>query len=146
LSSLPEDDSFCQFLETSLVTMRRECPFAYQRLCELLSPHKVMVVVDAEEMTLTFEPRQIILQPLPESGADVVMRTTRRIVLDLTEGKFTLQQAVMDGLISIHGDLKDLILFHEGWLTYMRGAVHCPSIPEQLERFRYTSSTNGHAK
>jgi hypothetical protein len=139
LNSLPETDTFNQFMEASLVIMRQECPPAYQRMCDLLTPRKVMVMVDAEVITLTFEPRQISWKQAPEPEPAVILRSTRHIIIDLTDGKYTLQQAVMEGRVTVQGSLRDLILFHEGWLTYMRGAVHCPSVPDLLERFRYTS-------
>lgn len=136
MSSSPESVSFYHFLGHSLSIMERECPPAYQGMCEILLRRKVMVAVDAEQMTLSFEPGRVFLQPAPDAEAEVIVRTTRPVILDLTDGKYTLQQAVMDGCISIQGGLQDLIRFYDGWLTYMRGAVHCTSIPGLLDRYR----------
>jgi hypothetical protein len=138
LSSLPEDDSFEGFLRTSLHLMQRECPPAYQSLCRLLASRQVAITVDQEQVALAFTAESADLLPLADAQPAIRLQMGRETILDLTDGKFTLQEAILDGVVSVHGDLKELVLFHEGWLAYMRGAIRCPSLPDLLERYRYS--------
>jgi hypothetical protein len=144
LSFLPEDDSFQKFLETSLHLMQRECAPAYQYLCELLAPRQVAIAVDREEVTLAFTAGQALLLPPGDAQPVIRLQMKRETILDLTDGKFTLQEAILDGVVSVHGDLKELVLFHEGWLAYMRGAIRCPSLPDLLDRFRYPAELSSY--
>jgi hypothetical protein len=123
--------------------MRRECEPAYRLLCELLMPRQVQITVDGEVVTLDFDLGQVAVLPVAAKSPIVSMVMSREIILDLTDAKFTLQGAILDGLVEIHGDLKDLVLFHEGWLTFMRGAIRCPSFPDLLERYRFTPTPVG---
>jgi hypothetical protein len=140
LNSLPDDDTFRKFLETSLVLMAQECAPAYRYLCEVLAPRQVAILVDGEEVALAFAQDQATTLPLADAQPVLHLQMGRSTILDLTDGKFTLQEAILDGAVAVYGDLKDLVLFHEGWLTYMRGAIRCPSFPDLLERFRAASS------
>lgn len=137
MSSLPEDDSFQVFLETSLHLMQGECAPAYRYLCELLAPRQVAIAVDREEVALAFTPEHARTLPPVKAQPVIRLQMGRGTLLDLTDGKFTLQEAILDGVVSVQGDLKDLVVFHEGWLAYMRGVIRCPSMPDLLERFRY---------
>ena len=137
MSFLPEDDSFQNFLETSLQLMRRECAPAYQVLCELLAPRQVAIAVDREEVVLAFTTERAAMLPPAAAQPALRLQMKRETILDLTDGKFTLQEAILDGVVTVQGDLKELVLFHEGWLAYMRGAIRCPSLPDLLERYRY---------
>ena len=136
MSSLPENESFTAFLETSLVAMQQECPPAYHHMCEVLAPRQVQIEVDGEVVYLAFEPARVSKLPASQAVPTLRMQMSRRAILDLTGGRYTLQEAILNGAVSLHGDLKDLVIFHEGWLTYMRGAVRCPSFPDLLDRYR----------
>jgi hypothetical protein len=145
LSSLPDEDTFTGFLEASLSVMQRECVQAYQLLCTQLATRRVQIEVDGEVVTLVFEPHHVAMLPASTARPTITLKLRRQAILDLTDGKFTLQEAILEGIVTLHGDLKDLVLFHEGWLTYMRGMVRCPSIPDLLERYRYASAASGGA-
>ena len=137
MSFLPDDDSFQSFLEASLERMQRECTPAYNTICQVMAPRQVAVQVDEEALALAFTHEHAVTLPLANADPVIRLQLSRSTILDLVDGKFTLQEAILDGLVNVHGDLKDLVLFHEGWLAYMRGAIRCPSFPALLDRYRF---------
>ena len=140
MNSLPDETSFVHYLQDSLTHMQGECPPAYAQLCQLLAPRQVQLSVDREELWMGFAPAAISVQPGQAANASVHIRLPRQVILDMLDAKLTLQDAILTGRVSLQGDLHHLTLFYEGWLTYLRGAVRCPSIPDLLERYRYVSS------
>lgn len=143
MSFLPEGDRFSQFMGASLDLMQVECRPAYSRLCELLEGRHVRLSVDGEEVCLSFNEENIAVldrEPVdPPEAAMVVMRVSRRTILNLVDGAISLQDGIIDGRVGVQGGIRELLLFHEGWLTYLRGAARCPSFPYLLERFRYAT-------
>lgn len=116
--------------------MERECRLAYHSLCEVLAQRQVALHVDGEALALVFTRQHAVTLPLTEAIPDIHLSLTRAAILDLVDGKLTLQEAILEGRVNLQGNLPNLLLFHEGWLAYMRGAIRCPSFPDLLERYR----------
>ncbi len=136
MSSLPDEDSIPALIDASLTTLRRECPHAYHLLCTLLAPREVAVQIEGETAALNFDVGAIRVTRQPRDPG-VWFRTTRQTILDLLDAQLTLVEAVLSGMLVLQGDTDDLALFHEGFLTYLRGGVRCPSFPALLDRFRH---------
>jgi hypothetical protein len=136
LSFLPDNDSFRQFLQVSFAILHQECLPAYQAMCTLLAHQQVQINVEGELVSLVFEPHKVRLLPEVEAQPSVTLLISRQTLLDLADGRYALQEAILSEAVQLHGNLSQLVLFHEGWLAYMRGAVRCVSFPDLLERFR----------
>lgn len=131
--------SVAEFIGTSLAILSRECPTAYLQMCALLMPRKVLLSIDGETVTLAFDQDRVHM--LPQSRSPTIMlHTTRQTILDVIDYRMTLSEAVLVDAILLQGDVEDLALFHEGLLTYVCGAVRCPSFPSLLDRFQQASS------
>jgi hypothetical protein len=141
LSFLPESDRFAHFLQASLEVMQAECPPAHNRLCELLEGRQVCISVDGEEVYLSFAEDSIVVLPGVPSDPMVALIVSRQTILDLVDGFTNLQDGIIDGRVGVQGGIQELLLFHEGWLTYLRGAARCPSFPYLLERFSYATNS-----
>ena len=139
MSSSPVDVGISEFIKTSLETLSDEFPNAYLLLCTQLTFRTVLLVVDREKVAMTFDPRGAhILQQLRNPA--VQLYTTRQTILDIIDARLTLHEAVLTDAILLQGAVGDLAAFHDGLLTYVRGAVRCPSFPALLDRFRYTAT------
>lgn len=139
MSFSPSDSSIAGFIETSLAALRHECPTAYIQMCALLVPREVLLLIEGEAVALAFGRDRVHSLPRPRSPT-VQLRTTRQTILDVIDYRLTLDEAVLVDAILLRGDVEDLALFHEGLLTYVCGAVRCPSFPPLLDRFRQVSS------
>lgn len=128
-------------MQASLEVMRVECRPAYERLCELLEGRQVQLSVDGEEVILSFAADSIAVLTEAKVHPMARMSVSRRTILDLVDGVINLQDGIIDGRVALQGGLQQLLLFHEGWLTYLRGAARCPTFPYLLERFRHATET-----
>jgi hypothetical protein len=114
--------------------LAEEQPGLYARLCAELKGQEVELHVDAELFWVGFGPGEARLR---EAGgiADVRISMDRWTVQDQLEARRTLAQAVLDGSVEMVGPLGVLAACHAGFVTYVHGAVRCPSFPSLLERF-----------
>ena len=123
-------------IDDSLATLRRECPRAYDLLCDLLAPREVLVQIDDETAVLNFGADAVTVSLAPHNP-HVRFSLSRQTILDLLDARLTLIEALLSGELLLQGDIDDLARFHEGLMTYLQGGVRCPSFPALLDRFRY---------
>lgn len=139
MSSSPHDlragAGLAEYVAGSLRVLRAEMPGAYRLLCGMLAPREVLIVVDGEQVPLRFAASEARVLDRPQEPR-VLARTSRRAILDVVDARMSLQEAVDAGVLLLEGTAEDLSRFHEGLLTYVRGAVRCPSFPSILDRFR----------
>jgi hypothetical protein len=115
--------------------LRQEYPAAYFLLCGQLAPRRVRLVIDGESVTLAFDPSGVyVLSGAQDSTAELI--TSRQTILDVLAARLTLAEAVLSDAIVLKGHVDDLTAFHDGLMTYVRGAVRSPSLARLLDRFR----------
>lgn len=140
MSSLRNDWSFARFIGSSLETLSNEFSTAYHLLCTQLASRSVLLVVDGEAVALAFEHSGAHL--LPElHNPTVQLHASRQTILDVIDARLTFYEAVLADSIVLQGDVENLAAFHDGLLTYIQGAIRCPSFPALLDHFRYISSS-----
>jgi len=145
LSSSHNDSSFARFIGSSLETLSNELSTAYHLLCTQLASRSVLLVIDGETVALAFDHSGAHL--LPElHNPTVQLHASRRTILDVIDARLTLYEAVLADSIVLEGNIDDLVAFHDGLLTYIQGAVRCPSFPALLDHFRYISSPLPHCE
>lgn len=126
------------FIAKSLSVLRDECPEAYFLMCALLAPCEVLLRIDGEPVSLAFDAAGVHLLPAP-GRPRVELATTRATILDVLDARQTLHEAVVADAILLKGAPSDLAACHDALLTYVRGAVRCPSFPVLLDEFRQWS-------
>jgi hypothetical protein len=137
LNSWPESASAADFIWTSLGALRRECPPAYRLMCEQMAGRDLLVEIDGGAVGLRFHTGQV--EPLAwdeQKPPALRLRTSWRTILDLADARQTLVEAAMQGSLDLRGPPAELAVLYEGMLTYLRGAVRCPSFPGLLEAAR----------
>jgi hypothetical protein len=142
LSSLPDPisagaPSASEFIGASIELLEKECPQAYTLLCSQMAGRQAWFSIGGDPVRLAFIPDRILLQP-PEGDGDLSVRliTDWATVLDLADAKLTLVDAVLSSRLDLLAEAKELALFYAATLTYLRGAVRCPSFPALLDRLR----------
>ena len=134
------DSSLTWYIGASLVALRQECPTAYFLMCSQLAPRRVRLMIDGESVTLAFDPSGAHVLPVAQNPTAELV-TSRRTILDVLDARLTLAEAVLSDAIVLKGCVDDLTAFHDGLMTYVRGAVRCPTFPRLLDRFRYEGVT-----
>jgi hypothetical protein len=142
LNSLPDTPSAGEFVGISLDILQVECPPAYDRLCRQLAGQNVRLQIEDEPIDLVFREDQVsIFSPSDDLAPDTSLKTSWQTVLDLADGKMSLDQAVLSNAVAVKGEVATVAHFYDGLHTYLSGAVRCPSFPLLLEHFRRVYDT-----
>ena len=124
-----------KLLAESLVALAREQPKQHARLCEQLQGRTVEVRVDAEHFLLRFTPESTRVERAGAPGEARVLMG-RRALGDVLAARLSLAEAVLTDAVEVVAPLDSLEVLHEGLVTYVHGAVRCPSFPSLLARLR----------
>ena len=138
-TSIPEAH-VAGLLDESLLVLQREQPASYARLCEALADLRIEIRVDAEWMSVGFEPggHRVAGESAAAEALDAAARfnTSRDAVLDVLDGRITLAEAVLTGRLEAYAPLARLLELHDALRLYVNAAVRCQSFPGLLDRFR----------
>jgi hypothetical protein len=155
------------FVGTSLELLRREHPPAYAVLCSSMAGRRARLSISGESLALVFSAEHIAVERLvperliperlvPErleagpAAADVphaagepelCLTTDWATILDLVDAQLSITDAVVCGQFDLRGEGRELARFYDALLTYLRGAVRCPSFPGLLDRLRAAQVT-----
>ena len=124
-----------RLLAESFVALAREQPALHARMCEQLQGRKLEVCVGAERFLLDFTPDSPRVEPAGPP-ADTLLLTGRRVLADVLGARLSLGEAVLTDALEVVGPLPSLMALHDGLVTYVHGAVRCPSFPALLARLR----------
>lgn len=144
MSSSTSTEPFADLVGRSLEILAREYPLAHRRLRERLSAMTVNLVIDDEPFGLSFT-RSAVTVGAAHEGASANLRSSRRALVDLLEGREALIDAILAGRVDLIGAAEPLGRFHEGLLDYLRGAIRCPSFPRLLEDMKAQIETHAAA-
>lgn len=122
-------------LAESFRSLSREQPGLHARMCKQLQYRVVEARVDAERFFLCFTPDAARVQAAGRP-ADARILTGRRALADVLGARLSLTEAVLTDALEVVGPLASLMALHEGLVTYVHGAVRCPSFPSLLARLR----------
>jgi hypothetical protein len=104
-------------------------------MCTQLSGRSVELCVGAERFHLAFTPGHARVEPAGP-GADVLLLTGRHVIADVLDARLSLTEAVLTDALEVVAPLSSLGVLHEGLVTFIHGAVRCPSFPSLLARLR----------
>jgi hypothetical protein len=93
-------------------------------------------VIDGEIVALAFDHGNVYF-PSELDDPTVQLHASRQTILDVIDARLTLYEAVLTDSIVLAGHIDDLVAFHDGLVTYIQGAIRCPSFPALLDHFRY---------
>lgn len=141
MSSSHNDSSFAGFIGSSLETLNNELSTAYQLLCSQLASRSLLLVIDGETVALAFDQSNVYF-PSELDNPTIQLHASRQTILDVIDARLTLYEAVLADSIVLAGHIDDLVAFHDGLLTYIQGAIRCPSFPALLDHFRYALTSH----
>ncbi len=126
---------FSGFLAHSMTLLAAEKPRVHARLCALLRDREASVTMDGVITGIAFPGGAFRLVQTVDRPF-IELRASRRTVLDVIDGRLTLEEAIWGSQLELRGGLDDLVRFHDALVVYLHGAVRCPSFPWLLDRYR----------
>ena len=135
MSSSGTEGPVGRLLAESFLALAREQPALHARMCGQLQDRVVETWVDAERFFLCFTPDGARVETA-ERPADARILAGRRALADVLGARLSLTEAVLTDALEVVGPLASLMALHEGLVTYVHGAVRCPSFPSLLARLR----------
>lgn len=126
---------FATFLAHSMTLLAAEKPQVYGRLCTLLRDREARVTMDGERLGIAFPAGEFRLLGDVERPF-IELSSSRTTVVDVVDGRLTLEEAVWGEQLELRGHLDDLVRFHDALVLYLQGAVRCPSFPWLLDCYR----------
>ena len=139
---MPSSSQFGRFLARSMDLIAKERPSAFERLNDALGGLRVRLAIDGVAVHPRFTAAGFELaEDAPDPHVD--LESDRAAILEVADGRLTLEDAVWNERIVLRGGLRDLVAFHDALAIYLQGAVRCPSFPTLLDAYRSEGSTSG---
>jgi hypothetical protein len=126
--------SFFEFLEESLLVLRREMPAAHRAFVAVLEGRRVSIETEGERWVVSFDGDGVTSHGEP-APVELAVAFDKGAVLDLVEGRVSLPRAVLGGRLGLHGTADAVDCFDRAVRRYVEGAVRCPSMASLLSRY-----------
>jgi len=110
-----------------------EKPRVHAAMSTMLDGKELEFSIDGACVVLRFTP-EIAVTDAPRAP-HIRLGSARTAILEVLDG-LTLEKAVDSERVTLRGAVDDLVLFHDALLTYLHGAVRCPSFPRLLDEYR----------
>jgi hypothetical protein len=135
LNSFREADTALSLIAASLAALRAEHPAAYTQLARQMAGRQAQISIAGEDLTLTFTAEAISVAP-GAAGEALRLTTDWATLLALVDAELSLVEAVLTGRCDLLGEARELAVFYDALLLYLRGGLRCPSFPALLDRMR----------
>ena len=129
-----------QFVERSLAALDREAPAFHEQLCSMLRGVRLRITGDGDPFALRFDAATVV-SAQPDGAEPVHLRVGHRALLDIVDGRLSIEEALRQDRLEMRGDLRVVSDVFEALVIYVRGAIRCPSSPHLLSEFRASTLT-----
>jgi hypothetical protein len=142
---MPAD--FFVFLSSSVDLLKGEAPENFSRLAREMDGLRAGVSANGIRKHVYFRGDRLALDE--ESAEeeprehDIEVALTDRAILNLIDGKCSLQQSVVQGEIHIKGESVVLNRYYRCLSHYLDGALRSASFPKLLSQYRSAVSSSG---
>ena len=127
-------------LEEMLGILRSDAPLAFFRLIEELGSLNVEVQVDSERFSVWGDGTRLVVEEVRE-GAEVHLRTDRRTILALIDGRRSMLEAVLACELSLSADVSLLGQVGRAGIAFGDGAIRARRARGVLDAFRRGGET-----
>ncbi len=128
-------DDFFSFLSRSIDLLKVDSGENYLRLATTLNGLSASVSTGGESRRVYFDRRQLVIDETLASS-DIEIAFHEQAVLDLIDGKYSLEQSVLNGTIFIRGSVDAIDKFHSALRIYLNGALRSQGFVELLSGYR----------
>jgi hypothetical protein len=131
---MPPADFFV-FLRNSLSRIAHEVPDAHRALVDAMGNLRARLVADGAARTIRFDfPDWTIYAGAGD--ADLEVAFDRAIIVDLIDGRLTMEDAIYQERLRMRGSVETIERFHGALLIYLEGLIRTPGAPVMLESYR----------
>jgi hypothetical protein len=131
---MPPADFFT-FLHASLSRMAAEEPDVHRSLAAMMDNLRARLVADGDARIIRFDvPGWRICAGTSEVDLEVAF--DRKIIMDLIEGRLTMEDAIYQERLRVHGAVDSIERFHDALLIYLEGLIRTPGAAAMLENYR----------
>ena len=130
---MPPPDVF-DLMRRSLDTIAHETPEAEAALRATIGPIRARFYTGGRARLFHLTPAGFALDET-DGAADVEIAFDRAIVLDLAEGRLTLEEALLDDRLGAKGPIGAVTRFHEGLMIYLEGLLRSPGAAALYEEY-----------
>jgi hypothetical protein len=131
---MPSADFF-SFLLTSLSRIAAAEPDAHRSLTDAMGSMRVRLVADGVARIVRFDfPDWRIYAEVSEADLEVAL--DREIIMDLIDGRLTMEDAIYQERLRVRGSVETIERFHGVLMIYLEGLIRTPEAPVLLESYR----------
>jgi hypothetical protein len=131
---MPSADFFT-FLRTSLSRITAEEPDAHRALVGAMGKLRARLVADGVARIIRFDFPDWMICP-GESETDLEVAFDREIIMDLIDGRLTMEDAIYQERLHMRGSVETIERFHGALMIYLEGLIRTPEAAVLLESYR----------
>jgi hypothetical protein len=132
--------NFFEFLADSIDLLKKESSENYLQLASALAGLQASISTGLEKRLVYFDGNQfVVTTDLSNPDIDVVFRND--VIIDLIDGRYSLEKAVLDDAVFVKGTVVMLEKFYSALSIYLQGALRSRSFPFLLANYRRAVST-----
>jgi hypothetical protein len=131
---MPSADFF-GFLRTSLSRLAAEVPDAHRALAGAMGNLRARLVADGVARTIRFDLSDWTIYA-EDSDADLEVSFDREIIMDLIDGRLTMEDAIYQERLRMRGSVETIERFHGALMIYLEALIRTPGAPAMLESYR----------
>ena len=132
---MPPADFFT-FLRTSLSCIAAEEPDGHRALTAAMGRMRVRLVADGVARIIRFDFPDWAIYPEVSEAADLEVAFDREIIMDLIDGRLTMEDAIYQERLRMRGSVETIERFHGALMIYLEGLIRTPGAPAMLEVYR----------
>lgn len=122
---MPRHDVF-DLMQRSLAAIAVEAPQADAALRKAIGPLRTLFATEGRARLLHLTSQGFALDESAQE-ADVEIGFDRAIVLDLAEGRLTLEEALIADRLHARGQVAEVTRLHEALMIYLEGLLRAPA-------------------
>jgi hypothetical protein len=131
---MPQPDVF-DLMRRSLETLAAEAPQAEAALRRAIGPLRTTLATEGHARLFHLTPAGFALDETAEA-ADVEIGFDRALVLDLAEGRLTLEDALIADRLHAKGEVAAITRLHEALMIYLEGLLRAPGAAVLYDAYR----------
>jgi hypothetical protein len=138
---MPSADFF-SYLSKSLDLLKDESRENYGRLAAELKSLRINIRAGKAARVAYFADGEFAIEAAGEH-ADIWLEFDEGAILNVIDGKSSLEDAVLDGAIFVRGGVQKIEILYGALVVYLDGAMRSPGFPTLLSNYRQDFSSGG---
>jgi hypothetical protein len=128
--------TLAKYIKALIAILQAFDPAAYARMCHIVGSRTARIQLDAEVANVRMKNRVLIATTATkESTVDGVGVTDTGTVLALLRGDIEVSEAILNGALSVFGDVDEINRMFQAIEILLDAAPRCPDLQKLSEQF-----------